>query len=70
MVMNTRGFTLIELTVAVTVFTIGILGMLGVTAGPSPVLDGVISVSDISSIVDAFGAVPYPFTPSASVVCP
>ena len=33
MVMNTRGFTLIELTVAVTVFTIGILGMLGVTAG-------------------------------------
>jgi prepilin-type N-terminal cleavage/methylation domain-containing protein len=33
MVRNTRGFTLIELTVAVTVFTIGVLGMLGVTAG-------------------------------------
>ena len=33
MVKNTRGFTLIELTVAVTVFTIGVLGMLGVTAG-------------------------------------
>jgi prepilin-type N-terminal cleavage/methylation domain-containing protein len=28
-----RGFTLIELTIAVTVFTIAILGMLGATAG-------------------------------------
>ena len=33
MVENARGFTLIELTVAVTIFTIGVLGMLGVTAG-------------------------------------
>jgi len=32
-VRSERGFTLIELTVAVTVFTIGILGMLGTTAG-------------------------------------
>ncbi|MEE8135064.1 MAG: prepilin-type N-terminal cleavage/methylation domain-containing protein [Gemmatimonadales bacterium] len=28
-----RGFTLVELTIAMTLFTIGVLGMLGVTAG-------------------------------------
>lgn len=33
MVNDERGFTLIELTVAVTVFTIGVLGLLGTTAG-------------------------------------
>ncbi len=33
MVRSERGFTLIELTIAVTLFTIGVLGMLGVTAG-------------------------------------
>ncbi len=33
MVKSARGFTLIELTIAVTVFTIGVLGMLGATAG-------------------------------------
>ncbi len=33
MVKSERGFTLVELTIAVTLFTIGVLGMLGVTAG-------------------------------------
>ncbi len=33
MVSRERGFTLIELTVAVTIFTVGVLGMLKVTAG-------------------------------------
>ncbi len=33
MVRSERGFTLIELTIAVTLFTIGVLGMLGVLAG-------------------------------------
>jgi len=33
MVSGERGFTLIELTVAVTIFTVGVLGMLKVTAG-------------------------------------
>ncbi len=33
MVSGARGFTLIELTIAVTLFTIGILGMLSVLAG-------------------------------------
>ena len=33
MVSSERGFTLVELTIAVTLFTIGVLGMLGVTAG-------------------------------------
>ncbi len=33
MVSGDRGFTLIELTIAMTLFTIGVLGMLGVTAG-------------------------------------
>ncbi len=33
MVRGERGFTLVELTIAVTLFTIGVLGMLGVTAG-------------------------------------
>ncbi len=33
MVSGERGFTLVELTIAVTLFTIGVLGMLGVTAG-------------------------------------
>ncbi len=33
MVRGERGFTLIELTVAVTIFTVGVLGMLKVTAG-------------------------------------
>ncbi len=33
MVSGERGFTLIELTIAMTLFTIGVLGMLGVTAG-------------------------------------
>ena len=44
--------------------------MLGVFAGPSLVLDGVITVSEIAVIVDAFGGIGYPFVPSASVVCP
>jgi prepilin-type N-terminal cleavage/methylation domain-containing protein len=33
MVTGERGFTLVELIIAVTVFTIGVLGTLGVTAG-------------------------------------
>ncbi len=33
MVSGERGFTLVELTIAMTLFTIGVLGMLGVTAG-------------------------------------
>ena len=33
MVSGERGFTLVELIIAVTLFTIGVLGMLGVTAG-------------------------------------
>ncbi len=33
MVSGERGFTLIELTVAVTIFTVGVLGMLKVPAG-------------------------------------
>ena len=33
MVSGERGFTLIELTIAMTLFTIGVLGMLGVLAG-------------------------------------
>lgn len=33
MVRGERGFTLIELTIAVTVFTIGVLGVLGASAG-------------------------------------
>ena len=37
--------------------------MFGVFAIPSPRLDGVISVSEIAAIVDAFGGTPYPFTP-------
>ena len=44
--------------------------MLGVFAAPSPVLDGVISVGEISSLVDAFGGAGYPFVPSVSVLCP
>ncbi len=38
MVSGQRGFTLIELTVAVTIFTVGVLGMLKVTAGISRLL--------------------------------
>ncbi len=44
--------------------------MLGVAGGPTPVLDGTITVSETSSIVDAFGGNNYPFTPSTSQVCP
>ncbi len=38
MVRSERGFTLIELTIAVTLFTIGVLGMLGVLAGVTRLL--------------------------------
>ena len=44
--------------------------MLGVFTGPSPVLDGVISVSEISSVIDAFGSSEYPFMPSTAILCP
>ena len=44
--------------------------MLGVFAGPCPTLDGVITVSEIAAIVDAFGGIGYPFVPSTAVVCP
>ncbi len=44
--------------------------MLGVFGGPSPVLDGVISVGEIAAVVDAFGGAGYPFVPSVPIVCP
>ncbi len=43
---------------------------LGVFVGPSPELDGVISVAEITLEVDAFGGKPYPFPPTTNVVCP
>ncbi len=44
--------------------------MLGVFTGPSPVLDGVVSVGEVTAIVGAFGGGGYPFVPTTSVVCP
>ncbi|MCH8243211.1 MAG: hypothetical protein IH897_11465 [Planctomycetes bacterium] len=43
--------------------------MLGVFDGPSPILDGIISVSEIAVIVDAFGGAIYPFKPSSDTLC-
>ncbi len=44
--------------------------MLGVFAGPSSTLDGVISVAELTAIADAFGGVTFPFAPASPTVCP
>jgi len=44
--------------------------MLGVAAEVSPILDGVISVSEVVAVADAFSGIGYPFAPSTTVVCP